>query len=166
MISSMLVFARNCLGTLLREATRGAPLPSAKRRLFRRVWKMFFAFFAQKIFWKPKPVGHRLRHNKLSVFEEQCAAVGEAETRRAAGRGNSTERVTEGEQGKNWRNGARTEISANWDDCSGRTSGNHQPANLLSRCHPKLQATSACNVRTRTRIPFAACPAIGPDTGD
>ena len=67
---------------------------------------MFFAFFAQKIFWKPKPIGHRLRCNKLSVLEEQCAAVCEAETRCAAGRRNSTERVTEGEQGGNseeWR---------------------------------------------------------------
>ena len=58
---------------------------------------MFCAYLAQKIFWKPKPF-------------RALAIASEAETRRAAGRGTSTERVTEGEQGKNWRNGARTEI--------------------------------------------------------
>ena len=85
---------------------------------------MFFAFFAQKIFWKPKPVGHRLRRNHLSVFGDQCAAACEAEPRSSRrigvpdtrslrggvmGRGEYTERVTEEVQGKNWRNGARTE---------------------------------------------------------
>ena len=85
---------------------------------------MFFAFFAQKIFWKPKPVGHRLRRNHLSVSGYPCAAACEAEPRSSRrigvpdtrslrggvmGRGEYTERVTEEVQGKNWRNGARTE---------------------------------------------------------
>jgi hypothetical protein len=44
---SLFVFARIALGTLLREATRGAPLPSAKRRFYGRFGKSF-AFFAQR----------------------------------------------------------------------------------------------------------------------
>ena len=119
---------------------------------------MFFAFFAQKIFWKPKPVGHRLRRNHLSVFGDQCAAACEAEPRSSRrigvpdtrslrggvmGRGECTERVTEAVQGKNWRNGARTEIVRRLGRLL-RTHFRQPPTIKFSVSLPsKLQATSA-----------------------
>ena len=117
----MLVFARNFLGTLLREATRETGVPEhavfacwggdvprsqGQAALFRRVWKMFFAFCAQKIFWKPKPVGHRLRRNHLSVSGDPCAAVCEAEprsSRRAREQHRASDRGRAGEKLEEWR---------------------------------------------------------------
>src|SRR5487761_621024 len=97
MISSMLVFARNFLGTLLREATRVCPSPKCQAASFSEGLENVFCVLCIKDFLETET-------------RRALALASEAETRRAAGRGNSTERVTEGEQGKNWRNGARTEI--------------------------------------------------------
>jgi hypothetical protein len=72
MLFLLFVFARIALGTLLREATRGAPFPSAKRRIFGRFGKSFLsALFAGSC-----------RKDFLNAEK--------AESRRAAGRGIST----------------------------------------------------------------------------
>jgi hypothetical protein len=74
----------------MREATRVCPAPKAKRRLFRKVRKIFL----------------RSLQTKFSENRNPQGGEAEAEPRRAAGRGISTERVTEGEQGKYARIGA------------------------------------------------------------
>src|SRR5487761_1104943 len=102
MISSMLVFARNFLGTLLREATRVCPAPKAEMCFLRRLRQEISSA-------GPQPRACCAGNLLLETQTRRAFAVAnEAEHRSAAGRGNSTERVTEGEQGKNWRNGART----------------------------------------------------------
>jgi hypothetical protein len=131
---------------------------------------MFFAFFAQKIFWKPKPVGHRLRRNHLSVSGYPCAAACEAEPRSSRrigasdtrslrgglmGRGEYTERVTEEVQGKNWRNGARTETIRQ----PGRLLWTHfrQQQIVEPSVSPPSIATSNQRVQCKHTKPHLAC---------
>jgi hypothetical protein len=82
------------------------------------------------------------------------AIASEAETRRAAGRGNSTERVTEGEQGKNWRSGARTEISANWGDCKTHF---RPPPTIQFSVSPSSRATGNLRVKCTHTKPHSVC---------
>ena len=82
------------------------------------------------------------------------AVANEAEHRSAAGRGNSTERVTEGEQGKNWRNGARTEISANWGDCKTHF---RQPQIGEPAVSPPFTATTNQRVQCTHTKPHSVC---------
>src|SRR5216683_4102573 len=91
----LFVFARIALGTLLREATGGAPLPSAEGVSFcggseEKISPARAEAAGRFFLWKPRPEGRRSRSRTPS----------------AAGRGISTERVTEGEQGKYGRDGA------------------------------------------------------------
>ena len=74
----------------MREATRVCPAPKAKRRLFRKVRKIVL----------------RSLHTRFSENRNPQGGDAKAEPRRADGRGISTERVTEGEQGKYGRIGA------------------------------------------------------------
>ena len=90
----MFGFARIALGTLLREATRVCPAP--KRRsacFFGRFGKSFFRVLCGL----PK---------RFSESRNPQGGEAEAERRVPHGRGISTERVTEGEQGKSGRDGA------------------------------------------------------------
>jgi hypothetical protein len=82
----------------LREATRVCLAPKAKRRLFRKVRKIFL----------------RSLHTRFSENRNPQGGEAEAEPRRADGRGISTERVTEGEQGKYGRIGALWKHLPEW----------------------------------------------------
>ena len=172
MISSMLVFARNFLGTLLREATRETGVPEhavfacwggdvprsqGQAALFRRVWKMFFAFFAQKIFWKPKPEGHRLRRNHLSVSGDPCAAVCEAEprsSRRAREKHRASDRGRAGEKLEEWRSRRNCpQTGATAQDALQAT------ANRRTFCLAAVRATSSQRVKcTHTKPHFVCSP--------
>ena len=82
------------------------------------------------------------------------AVANEAEHRSAAGRGSSTERVTEGEQGKNWRNGARAEISADWGDCKTHC---RKPPTIQFSVSPPSRATTDQRVQCTHTKPHSIC---------
>ena len=146
MISSMLVFARNFLGTLLREATRVCPAPKAEMCFLRRLRRKNLA---------------RKGRSRREIFSLETqtrrafAVANEAEHRSAAGRGTSTERVTEGEQGKNWRNGARTKIVRGL----GRLLKTHcrKPPTIQFSASPPSRATTNQRVKsTHTKPHFVS----------
>ena len=116
---------------------------------------MFFAFFAQKIFWKPKPVGHRLRRNHLSVFGDQCAAACEAEprsSRRARGMHRASDRGSAGKKLEEWRSYRNCpQTGATAQDALQAT------ANDQILCLAAIQATGNQRInRTHTK-PHPAC---------
>jgi len=116
---------------------------------------MFFAFFAQKIFWKPKPVGHRLRRNHLSVFGDQCAAACEAEprsSRRARGMHRASDRGRAGKKLEEWRSYRNCpQTGATAQDALQAT------ANDKILCLAAIQATGNQRInRTHTK-PHPAC---------
>ena len=141
----MLVFARNFLGTLLREATRGAPLPRPRCAFCGGSGKKFPActcFLRGKfVAGNPDPKG--VRRGERSRTSKRRRA---RDQHRASDRGRA---------GKNWRNGARAEILRR----PGRLLRTHfrQPPTIKFSVSPPSPATRSPRVKCTHTKPHPVC---------